>query len=201
MVQLIRSQEIKMKKFIAISLLFLFTTGFHYRSSSGSIVKWGPQHVVVYYCKEMKRIKTSKLTKPFKKWQKRLKNKITFSFKWIKKRFFQRGIIICFDSKWNRIQGDDAYAVTTTEWITHSGKIINAEIFFNTKTFKWVRKRSRKELVNFESILLHEIGHALGLKHSRNSRSVMYARPHPRYARKTLHKEDIRKIKKLYNIK
>ena len=186
-----------MKKLLIISLLQLLLVGYHYNTND-QFGKWKIQKISVYICKNMKKIKLNKFKRAFKRWQKKLKSKVTFKVKRGEMPYFKKGISICFDHSWNRTGYDDAYALTTSTWSAHNREIHKSEIFFNAKTFKWTRSRSKKRFVNFESILMHEIGHAIGLRHSENKKSIMYARPHATKARKTLHREDIKKIKQLY---
>jgi hypothetical protein len=54
-----------------------------------------------------------------------------------------------------------------TDWIVQSGKVVGASILLNFEGFN----APGKQLIDVESLLLHELGHVLGLLHSCNGSS------------------------------
>ena len=194
-----------MKKLVHITLLFITfasTTGFYLNTKRGNPVKWNQKIIHVYFCHNMKKMNKIKMLRPFARWQVRLKNKIKFIPHLKDMPLFVKGISVCFDPFWNQKTEYDTYALTKITWGSWSGTISKAKIVFNQNFYRWTRKKkNNKKLVNFEGILLHEIGHALGLLHSSNKKTVMHARPKRLKTRTTLHKHDIIKIRKLYKVK
>lgn len=57
-----------------------------------------------------------------------------------------------------------------TFWNLRGASIVDADIVFNT-FYTWT-------LLDFEAVVTHELGHAIGLRHSNVARSVMYASPY-----------------------
>ena len=71
---------------------------------------------------------------------------------------------------WDLLQSDNAsYSGVTKSWWIGPG-LIDADIVMNTGQ-SWT-------LADFEGVMTHEIGHALGLDHSNVPASVMYASPY-----------------------
>lgn len=71
---------------------------------------------------------------------------------------------------WDLLQGDSAsYSGVTKSWWIGAG-LIDADIVMNIAQF-WT-------LADFEGIMTHELGHALGLDHSNVPASVMFASPY-----------------------
>ena len=60
----------------------------------------------------------------------------------------------------------------------------------------WVAHNSNEEGVILQAVAAHEIGHALGLKHSKNKDSLMYPRYNPSIIKPQ--SEDISRIQALY---
>jgi len=64
----------------------------------------------------------------------------------------------------------------------YGDRFISAMIIVNGQSYKWHRGAPAADRPNFDcsydAILLHEVGHALGLGHSENPDAAMYARLH-----------------------
>ena len=115
--------------------------------------------------------------------------KIRFKFKGFSN-YIQEGVFVCTDSIWNHPGYDGVYAITKNTWFANSGRIEKSRIFINIKEFSYGKKSNR-----MKSVLLHEVGHVLGLRHSDDKKSVMY--PYNKM-KQSLTGEDILRIKKLY---
>lgn len=84
------------------------------------------------------------------------------------------------------------------------GKIIHADVLFNFKNFEFgdVEKPTESQLVDFQSVLTHELGHFLGLNHvdtSIDSVSIMNPTIKKGQSKRYLSNGDISRIKALYN--
>src|SRR3954470_15748756 len=65
----------------------------------------------------------------------------------------------------------DTYANSSWETTSPGDRMVNCRIEFNSRvTFSWSR---------FCTIMVHEYGHLIGLEHSKDPDSVMFARPKP----------------------
>tara|TARA_R100000988_G_C4003124_1_gene170522 strand:- start:2288 stop:2791 length:504 start_codon:yes stop_codon:yes gene_type:complete len=60
----------------------------------------------------------------------------------------------------------------------------------------WIVRASNEEGIILQAVAAHEIGHALGLKHSKNKGSLMYPRYNPSIIKPQ--EEDIARIETLY---
>ncbi len=67
----------------------------------------------------------------------------------------------------------DEQARTLIKW--DISKLVEADIKINAKNFQYYKTGELKSSgkINLESLLLHEIGHAMGLKHINDSDSAM----------------------------
>ncbi len=64
-------------------------------------------------------------------------------------------------------------AITMTRWLKN--QIIDTDILINSKDFVfYVQNPETYNSIHFKSLLIHEFGHALGLKHTTKTVSVMY---------------------------
>lgn len=95
-------------------------------------------------------------------------------------------------------------AVGCTHWYERNGKISNAEITIGTKEYIFLVGDGTKtpKLVNrskehIYGVMLHEVGHAIGLEHSNNPNSIMY--PYDLESMQYLTKEDLRILRQNYH--
>ncbi len=114
------------------------------------------------------------LTLQFAKWQEALNGVITF-------KQVEKGDV--FFTLREDLQPSMEFAAFVRHW-TKDATIVGVEICI-----------VRPLIGNIDSILLHEIGHALGLGHSNNLNSIMSNRPMV----KEFHREDVEAICALYN--
>ncbi len=64
-------------------------------------------------------------------------------------------------------------AQTLTRWMKN--QILDADIIINARDFNFYAENPEAyNLIHFKSLLIHEFGHALGLKHTEQNISVMY---------------------------
>ncbi len=86
-----------------------------------------------------------------------------------------------------------------TDMTILGGKTIAANISFNAKDQTFSVK-SEKAAVDFESVLIHELGHVLGLDHTTDSDSVMYPKLAAETKRRILTPLEIQKLNCIYDI-
>ncbi|CAI0414477.1 unnamed protein product [Linum tenue] len=72
------------------------------------------------------------------------------------------------------------------------------EVHYNAD-YKWSNYPSPKEM-DLQSIAVHEIGHALGLRHSDNQAAIMYPYLNLGQVKRALQRADIDGIRELYNL-
>ena len=90
--------------------------------------------------------------------------------------------------------GNSVLAVTQTTFQESTGKILETDIILRD-TNGFSSDLDKREY--FESLLAHEIGHALGLDHGQVHNSTMFYRFGKR--QRTLHTDDVSGVKVLYN--
>lgn len=77
---------------------------------------------------------------------------------------------------WDTIDGADGTLGECAYSYYSDGSMAWAEIRFDTaESWALTNETATYDLVSFEAVALHEIGHALGLSHTSNSDSIMYA--------------------------
>ena len=90
------------------------------------------------------------------------------------------------------IKNVSAYASTA---IYYSGQMIDADIVLNANRGDW-------GLASLQSTITHEIGHAIGIAHSEEPSSIMFANPYhssPDYGQ-WLRSDDVAAVKALYGV-
>lgn len=149
-------------------------------------VKWKrPQYIKTYIPKNHKN--TTMMKEAFTRWSKHSKGKIKFYFVHSPK-------IAQIRVNFVDIIPYDEWAVSTEERMVRRGNKIRSTIYIASSTYSG-KKLSRDEIF---TIMLHEIGHSLGLPHTKNKMSVMYPTPN---AKQEIQTSDIYKLHRLYNIK
>jgi predicted Zn-dependent protease len=79
--------------------------------------------------------------------------------------------IIYMNSSWESDKASEQ-ARTAVYWV--GNKIVETDIRLNGQNFSYYWANSSvKQGVNIEALVLHEMGHVLGLKHKENSKTVM----------------------------
>jgi hypothetical protein len=104
----------------------------------------------------------------------------------------------------------NALAVTLVAFDSHTGKIKDADIYFNSEIFDWaiVDAPSESGYIDVQNIATHEIGHLLGMDHSSESllesddeladATMYYAATSGETYRRDLNSDDERGITNLY---
>lgn len=107
--------------------------------------------------------------------------------------------------RWASEPGDpgvspDVLAETHLSFDTETGAIHRAEIVINGAGFRWATDASGcSDAFDLESTLAHELGHALGLRHSEFTDATMFTRPAPcADGRRDLASDDMHAIDDLY---
>ncbi len=144
-------------------------------------------------------------------WNKTLREKTVANFKYIplsQKRGKESGDGIN-GMYWDKSLGYATLAVTSTLYYpaytsdcgAEYGEVEETDIAFNAKTdFTLSLKKARKASYKtyFWFVVIHELGHSLGLEHSSNPKSVMTATYH---LQRKLGLDDINAIRKVYGTK
>lgn len=85
-------------------------------------------------------------------------------------------VVMFRDHDWPHPEHVDVLALTTVTFDTDTGEIHDADIEINTRDFSFTTSDS-DVTYDLLSTLLHETGHFLGIAHSEEKSSVMYAHP------------------------
>lgn len=95
-------------------------------------------------------------------------------------------------------------AVGCTHWQERNGKIQKAIIDIGTKEYIWITgngtktpKKVTRSKNHIYGVMLHEVGHAIGLEHSNNPKSIMY--PYDLDSMQYLTKEDLKILRQNYH--
>jgi len=83
-------------------------------------------------------------------------------------------------------------AVTTVVYNTDTGAIVDADIDLNAQDFFWTATDDEsKAATDIQNIVTHEVGHLLGLAHSKETEATMYETTHQgELDKRTLHADD-----------
>ena len=107
-------------------------------------------------------------------------------------------IIVFRDSSWEESKSIMALTTVTQDSVT--GEIYDADIEVNTQSYSFSTVSGGSyQSVDFENTLTHEIGHVLGLAHSKVMEATMFAFSSAGgVAKRSLHSDDIEGICTLY---
>jgi predicted small secreted protein len=112
---------------------------------------------------------------------------------------------INMQNKWEKVS-DDVFSTALTFFSYDQDKleVLGSKIFFNNDYNFFYNNGDNNdssisyEQYDFESILIHEVGHVLGMDHSDNPNSVMYPYSDAEKITRTLSAKDMAEIKEKY---
>lgn len=104
--------------------------------------------------------------------------------------------VIFFASKWNNKEKEQAK--TFLRWV--GTEITAASIAVNRKNFRFEGEVDNRKQVDLKSLMIHEFGHALGLKHNDEESSTMNS-DLPSYKVRNILQSDIRNVSCQFKIK
>jgi len=83
-------------------------------------------------------------------------------------------VYVAFDAKYETIGGD--VPAGTKRFAGADGALTRAEIHLNSRQFHWTTKTGATDTTtaDLQAVLTHQLGHALGLGHSRDASAAMY---------------------------
>jgi hypothetical protein len=95
-----------------------------------------------------------------------------------------------FPSSWSSSFPQNALGFTRTSYDPSSGKILDADIFYNPR-YSW-SSSGAFSAYDLQSVATHEIGHEMGFDHSSHSSATMYhSTPNGATHQRSLHSDDI----------
>ena len=171
---------------IKILVLFLIFLLCSHIECLAAPAKWArPQYIKTYIPPKHKHAKLMK--KAFEKWSTASGNKIKFYYVHTPK-------IAQIRVEFFEVNPYNEWDVSYQEGYTRRNKKLRSHIYIST------RKYTGENLTQDEiyRAMLHEIGHCIGLPHTRNHLSVMYPSAN---IKQDIMQTDIDKLKMLYNIK
>jgi predicted Zn-dependent protease len=98
-------------------------------------------------------------------------------------------------TNWKRYRNEQA--ITSSDF--RGNCLTSSTITINNEDFIYYTGSSYKNEYNLDALMIHELGHVLGLDHDENKMSVMYEHLDKREDRITIQQIDINKIKPEYN--
>lgn len=117
------------------------------------------------------------------------------------------GVFKILAPNWNFTDNINSGVLAFTGTLTQNGRIIHADMLFNFQNYSFGDagdgSYSAQFLIDFESVLTHELGHFLGLNHvtsTEDSNSVMLPKISRGAVKRLLSNGDVIRIKSLYNI-
>lgn len=110
--------------------------------------------------------------------------------------------IVMFTESWPYQGAEDAYALTSVTFDVKSGKLADADIEFNGGDFTFTNVDDPAgTLVDVRNTLTHEVGHFIGLDHSTEVDSTMFARAvEGELKKRSLQQDDIMGLCHIYPV-
>ncbi len=165
-------------------------------NSSGQRISWHHALPIVYYVhNDFPKQYIVNLDRAIKLWEDTTGRNL-FQFNgYVHGTPYQDGLsIIYWLNEWEPEKPNEQ-ARTTVYWT--GDQIYEFDMRVNNKNFKWIDGH-KYDSVDIESVLIHELGHALGLAHHGDIRSVMFPQLPNDYVRTTLTEDNINSINCVY---
>lgn len=207
-----------MEKILMIASLVLMTTeaeAYQLRTTdSGEYIRWDKKDITVVLddgleaLGPLEDVKT-RIIEAFELWEQNAELEVSFSFEHgtcDKIGYQQKGknkncVLASNDASiWERNSSHDPGASAVVSYHPQTGDIVDGDIVFNSLDWEWSLSGSEIGKLDIRTVVTHEIGHMLGLDHSKISEAAMY--PVTRLGAKSiaqLHTDDISAAIALYD--
>jgi len=188
------------------------------KTTDGKLIRWNKASIRYHMTDSIKGTQYVKTIKNgFERWNDKLAPKLRLEMSpkasddtvgFDKKSTKNTNLVHLMESDWPSYP--EALAITVTTYDQKTGEILDSDILLNGEYYHWNRPNEFTEksssvgtgrplVYSMESVVLHEVGHLLGLEHSQDKHAVMYRTLTTKWQSKmALHQDDLLGLHTLY---